>query len=207
MFENIPKSRLIIYLVTLGLIPMVFISIHYWNEQQTIDQLENSIDRIRQTALFTKEKQQMNYAVMDHFRDADHFYIDKNLETLTFLEPEIESLKKIVNNPNFSGDDMVMKRLELLTSPSNKMLFSEGSVVQYPHFQETVSSLVHPVQVNELDLQNILARIEGVDIGVFSEQPNRPQMIILDFNLDKKVVADKNEGFEINMKVLKREYQ
>ncbi len=78
----------------------------------------------------------MNLAVRQHFREADHFYIDKYLETLTFLEPEIEILQKISNDKGFANDDRIKKRLDYLTSTSyaghvTNWFFQKGS---YNHF-------------------------------------------------------------------------
>lgn len=144
--------------------------------------------------------------VREHFRGADHFYIDKHLETLSFLESEAETLQKLVNNKYFAGDENVKKRLEFILGPSNDLLFSEGNVQSYPFFQETISSLVHPVEVNLEDLKEILALVEGSQIGPYKPGPNRPQLIIIDFKLDRKEATEKNEVFLLNMKLLKREY-
>src|SRR5262249_902807 len=138
--------------------------------------------------------------------DADHFYIDKHLETLSFLQPEIEGLQKALSNKNFPDDENIKKRLEFLTGPSKNMVFTEGVVQSTPQFQEVTESLVHPVEVNEDDLRTILARIEGTQIGSEAPSPNRPQLIILDFKLERKSVTEKNQVFVLNLKLLKREF-
>lgn len=206
MFKNIPVSRIIIYLLCLGLLPILFVAVMFISEKDELDEFQNSLDQLQYQA-FTKEKKQaLNMAVRDHFKDADHFYIDKYLETLVFLEPEIEQLQKIIQDKNFADDDRVKKRLEFLTDQSNALVFSEGVVQSFPLFQETSETLVHPVEVNSTDIQKILSRIEGVKMGVFTPGLNRPQLVITDFKLDKKKVNDKNEVYLLDLKLIRREF-
>ena len=175
-------------------------------KSNSIDQLKNNLDHVQHLALMRERKQSLNMIVREHYRETDHFYIDKHLETLSFLEPETETLQKLVNNKYFAGDENVKRRLEHITGPNNALLFSEGNVQSYPFFQETTDTLVHPVEVNLEDLKEILALVEGQNIGQYKPGPNRPQLIIIDFKLGKKEATDTNDVFQLNMKLLKREY-
>lgn len=206
MFKNIPKTRLLLYGMLAGLLPFIFVLIGYYSEKSDVENLHSAIEDMQQTALTRERKQATNMSIRNHYKDADHFYIDKHIETLTFLEPEVESLQKLVSNKNFAGDELAKKRLEQLTGTANTMVFSEGIVQSTPTFQEVTETLVHPVEVNTSDLQKILARIDGVPIGPYTPGPNRPQLIILDFKLDRKNVTDKSEVFTLNLKLLKREF-
>lgn len=204
--STIPPMRLLLYLMIAGLLPILLIGFLLYNQQEAFSELQNSMDQVQALAFNREKKQTVNISVRNHFRDADHFYIDKNLETLTFLEPEMESLKKIIKNPDLPEDEIIKKRFETLSGPANTLIFTEGVVQSGPFFQEVTETLVHPVEVNIHDLHEILCRIEGVPIGNCVPLPNRPQLIILDFKLDKKNVTDKNEVFLLNLKLLKREF-
>lgn len=206
MMKNIPVPRLIFYLVCLGLIPFICVLFLFVSELNHLEELENSIESIQHEALVKEKKQALNLAVRQHFRDADHFYIDKYIESIVLLENEIDILQKIVTDKNFAEDDRIKKRLEYLTTQSNTLVFSEGIVQNFPMFQETIETLLHPVEVNGTDIQKILARIEGVEIGGEQPGPNRPQLIITEFKLDKRKVSDKSEVFTLNMKLIKREF-
>lgn len=206
MFKNIPISRVILYLICLGFLPFIFVLFLFISQKSELEEAQNSLEMIQNQAFIKEKKQALNLAVRKHFSDADHFYIDKYLETLVFLEPEIEQLQKIVQDKNFADDDRIKKRLELLTSQSNALVFSEGVVQSFPFFQETSETLVHPVEINATDIQKILARIEGVKMGEFSPGPHRPQLVITEFKLDKKKVNDKNEVYLLNLKLIKREF-
>ncbi|CUI15646.1 conserved hypothetical protein [Candidatus Protochlamydia naegleriophila] len=206
MLKTIPLNRAVAYLMVIGLLPFLFVVFLFFSQRGQLEELNGMLESLQHQAFVKEKKQALNLAVRQHFRDADHFYIDKYLETLVFLEPEIETLQKIAADKNFSNDEKIKKRLELLTSQGNSLVFSEGVVQAFPLFQETIETLVHPVEVSSTDLQKILARIEGIQIGSFAPGPNRPQLIITEFKLDKKKVNEKNEVFVLNLKLLKREF-
>jgi hypothetical protein len=194
------------YLLCLGLLPLVFVVFLFIAQKNQLEELERNLENIQYQAFIKEKKQSLNLAVREHFREADHFYIDKYLETLVFLEPEIEQLQKIVQDKNFADDDRIKKRLEYLTSQANTLVFSEGVVQSFPLFQETTETLIHPVEVNPIDMQKILARIEGVKVGELMPGLHRPQLVMTEFKLDKKKVNDKNEVYLLNLKLIKREF-
>ena len=72
-----------------------------WSRSAELDALSATIDNVESMAMSYKRRQAVNLSVRNHYRDADHFYIDKQLEVLSFLEPEREALEKIINNKNF----------------------------------------------------------------------------------------------------------
>ncbi|MEM1282220.1 MAG: hypothetical protein AAGG81_01560 [Chlamydiota bacterium] len=206
IFDKIPKNRFVIYVMIIGILPVLYVLFSLWGELNTVDKLDRMINLVEDKSEAYKRKQSVNMAVIDHYKEADHFYIDKYLETLTFLEPEIEALQKIVNHKNFTGDTNITTRLDFLTGPGNSLVFTEGVVQSYPLYQETTETLSHSVEVNIEDIRKVLARVEGIKIGPYKPGPNRPQMIVLDFKLDKKKQANDNEIYSLNMKLLKREY-
>ena len=203
---NIPLNRAIIYLLCAGCIPLVIVFFLFISQKDEIAELRSTLSDIQDQAFIKEKKQALNLAVRQHYHEADHFYIDKYLETIVFLEPEIEMLQKIASDKNFADDERIKKRIEFLTSQANSLVFSEGVVQSYPFFQETVETLVHPVEINTTDLQKILSLIEGIPINQFAPGPNRPQLLITDFKLDKRKINDKNEVFLLNLKLLKREF-
>jgi hypothetical protein len=206
MLSSIPPKRLMMYLMLAGLIPIFVAWFSYSSKLDRVNQLKQQVYHLQDQAFIRENKQSSNMAVRLHFSDADHFYIDKNLETLSFLEPEIESLKSMLNNPNFPDDDNIKKRIETLTGNGNSMVFTEGVVQSTPIFQEVTETLVHPIEVNVNDLRRILCNIEGIALGDCVPTPDRPQLMILDFKIDKKNVSEKNEVFLLNLKLLKREF-
>ncbi len=206
MFKGIPQTRLIIYIMVLGLLPIAYACFSLMTSLNKVEELENRIQSVRHSAYQRDKKQAVNMSVKENFREADHFYIDKHLETVTLLQQETENLQRILNNKNFAGDEDIKRRLDFLTGPGNRILFSEGNVQSFAYFKEVTASLVHPVEVNIDNLKKILARVEGIEIGTYQQGQNRPQLIVLDFKLDKKSITEKNEVYSLNMKLLKREF-
>jgi len=206
MLGNIPKNRLILYTVLLGLLPITFMLFRLSSLSSEANLVAEKIESLRSLADAYKKRQALNIATVNHFREADHFYIDKHLETLNFLEPEVEALQKIANHKNFTGDPIIKKRLEVLTGPQNSPTFNEGTVQSFPLYQETIETLAHPVEVSIPDIKHLLAMSEGVEIPPFTPIPGRPQLIMLDFKIDRKKHTDGNEVFLLNMKLLKREF-
>jgi hypothetical protein len=190
-----------------GLLPVILAVLHFYTNVNAVNALSNELEVLQLAALTREKKQSQNMSIRENYKNADHFYIDKHLETLTFLEPEAEELQKLVVNRNYAGDEAVKKRLEFLTGPGNSLLFSESNIETFPFFKETVSTLVHPVEINNADLMEILSLVEGQPIGPYKPGPNRPQLIILDFKIDRKEATDKNDVYVLNMKLLMREYQ
>lgn len=206
MLKSIPKNRLVAYGLILGLIPLGIVLMNIVSGLNELSETDQRIELIEEQILLLGQKQSVNIALMQSYKDADHFYIDKQLETLQFLEPEIESLQMALNNKNIAEDENLKKRYEQLVGSGNSMSFSEGVVQSSTVFQEVVESLIHPVEVDVSNLKEVLAKVEGVEIGSYAPGPNRPQLIITDFKIDKKNTIDKNEVFQLNLKLLKREY-
>ena len=206
MFSSIPPKRLLLYLMSAGIIPIIIAWLMFSSGLEETSTLQKQIWHLQDQASLREKKQSANMAVRSHFSDADHFYIDKNLETLSFLEPEVQSLREMLNNPNFPDDENIKKRIDLLTGSGNAMVFTEGVVQSTPIFQEVTETLVHPVEVNDSDIQQILCRIEGIPLRGCTPPANRPQLVILDFKIERKNVSEKNEVFLLNLKLLKREF-
>lgn len=206
MLNNIPHNRLVIYILICGLIPILIAVMNVFSKLDDLDTLKLHMEQVSTQAFIREKRQATNMAVQSAFRDTNHFYLDKEIESIHLLKPEIDSLMTIVNNPNFTEDEAIKRRLELLTGSGNELVFSEGIVQSTPLFQEVTETLVHPVEINLDDLKNLLAKIEGKDIGPFKTGEGRPQLMIIDFKIDKKNTLDKNEAYLLNLKLLKREF-
>lgn len=206
ILQHLALDRALVYIVILTCLPLLLLIFLFSSQKIELETLHQTIEQVEQQAFIKEKKQAQNVSVRHHFREADHFYIDKHLETLVFLESEIELLQKLINDQNFAGDERIKKRLEFLTGSTNSLNFSEGVVQTSPHFQETTETLVHPVEVNASDIQKILTRIEGISLAGQTAGAYRPQLLVTEFKLDKKQVTDKNEVFSLNLKLVKREF-
>lgn len=206
MKETIPTSRLIFYGLLLGILPLLFVVMSLTSQLNNLSEMDERIHTIQEQILILGQKQAVNIALMQSYKDSDHFYIDKHLETIPLLESEIEALQKTMSNKNIAEDESIKRRYESLIGGENTLRFTEGVVQSSPFVQEVTETLIHSVEVDVEDIKEILAKVEGVQIGPYSPGPNRPQLIITDFKLEKKNVIDKNEVYQLNLKLLKREY-
>ena len=206
LLKDIPQSRLLIYLLIAGLLPVLGVGVWFYSNYETIEQVDTSLQLLQTRVLQKNRKQSTNLALANHYRMADHFYIDKNLEKLHLLEPEIAALKKISENQNFADNEIVRKRLEFLTGNQNRLAFTESAVQSTPQFQELTELQNHPVEVNQADIRKILSLIDGTEFTSAKPISGKPQLLLLDFKIDKKSGAEKNEVYNLNMKLLKREF-
>jgi hypothetical protein len=204
--NKIPQQRALIYLFILAMLPTFFALFMIWNGLGAVDSLQDQLHLLKEKNLLFEQRQAQNQQLMRFYQGSDHFYIDKHLETLSFLEPEIRDIQKIVKQKNYPDDEVLKKRLEFLTGENNDLVFSEGVVQNYGDFQETLETQVRPIQVNIDDLKKILSLIEGIPMNGEKLPPNRPQLIIIDFKLDKKGVRPGTDAFVLNMKLIKREF-
>ena len=201
----IPPNRALLYTLLLGLVPLVMVASSLMSKQSRLQEVENMFDRVLSQAVAKERKQAQNQIVIKTYEEQDHFYIDKYLETLSFLEPEAEQLEKLIQG-SVPISEQLLKRYDKLISQENQMRFIEGQVQSSPNFQEVTETLAHPVEVNVADLHKILAKIEGVPIHGYAPDNGRPQLLITDFKLEKKKTHGGNEAFLLHLKLLKREY-
>lgn len=206
MKRAIPQERLLIYLLLLGLLPLLLVGMHFNSESSRLQELQHELDITYFTALTRQQKQHFNALARRHFQHADHFYLDKYVESLRFLEKETEALQLLIEHEPTLPNRDILKRLEFLTGAQNEVTFTEGVVQTFANIQETTESLVHPVEVDMADVQRLLSYVEGKEIGLFTPGVNRPQLIITDFRLQRKQSAKENEVYQLELKLLKREY-
>jgi len=201
----IPQKRILVYALIIGVLPILYALFAQYQNRQQFFELQNKLETVQELANLKEKKQAANLATRAHFLGADHFYIDKNIETIPLLQSEKDALEKILSQQHLVENEAAKKRLDYLEH-ENRLHFSEGIVESYPYFHETTETLIKPIEVNVDDLLNILSKIEGVEFAQYTPGPNRPQMIITDFKIDKKKTSDYNEVFILNLKLIKREF-
>jgi hypothetical protein len=204
--KGIPHERLLLYVAAACWLPILAVAFFLWVNLAALQDTDDAIETLSAVIAQKEKKQAVNRSLAVHYRDADHYYIDKELETLKFLQPELASLQELFSDPNFTSDEHLHKRFERLSGAQNRLAFVEGAVQSTPLFTETTESLAHPVEVDSSDLQKILTYIEGVPVGPFEPPPGRPQLTIIDFKLQRKSDFPNHEVYELNMKLLKREF-
>lgn len=203
--NQMPQSRVLIYLFCLSLLPIAVALFHYRSESQSLQSLESRISRLQDAALIRDRKQSANALVRNYYAEADRFYLEKQTESIRLMEKETDALQKLSSQPYMAEDPRVARRLATLTT-ANNIVFTEGMVQSYPFFNEIPEALQHPLEVDVDDIKKLLAKIEGATIGPYEPGKNRPQLIVTDFRIDRKATQGESEIYNLNLKILKREY-
>ena len=197
--SNLPFNRAMIYLVVIGFLPVVFTAFHYAQKKREWDAVSQQISSIHYLSECKARKQYFNTIVRNAYSESDPLYLENQLEPLSFLKKERETLEQLLQSPTFTGNEAAEKRYAHLTSHANRLEFLQGSPQAAEGIQETVCWLSHPVEMDSQDLKEILTRLEG-------NRKGKPQLLITDFKCHKKTLLSGNEVFELNIKLFKREF-
>jgi hypothetical protein len=192
-------------LLLLGAAPVPFIIFlfHFLFGVQKLEQLESEMERVHTKMVLMQENQRKESFLLASLKNPDPHYLDKNVETLTFLLPEIKKLEMIqLENPE---EEQTVKRLQMLKEGGNRLLFSEEQIRSNDLFRETEEKQQQLIELNEEDLKKLLCLIEGITIWPYGPKEGRPQLIIKDFKLSKKELPSHEKVFVVSMQLIKRE--
>lgn len=114
-------------------------------------------------------------------RTADPLYLERRLGGLRLSRLEAYSLEAAKQQLT----EIQAKRLHFLMGHENTLRFIPGKIVNGPA-QAVEMKQEHTVEVDEKDVQKILAYIEGSVIGHYAPADNRPPMTIKKFSLKRK---------------------
>lgn len=190
-------------LIAVAPIPFFIFLFQFGSGIQQLSQLEEEMERIHARTVMVQESQRKESALLAALKTPDLHYLDKNVENLTFLLPEIKKLEAILaENPD---DDQLIKRLQFLKEGNNRLVFSEEQIRTNAVFREIEEKQQRPVEMNEEDLKKLLCLIEGITIWPYGPKEGRPQLIINDFKLSKKEISSQEKVFVVSMQLIKRE--
>ncbi len=190
-------------LLILAPLPFLFFLVNFLLGIQKMDILEKEMQRIHAKALLSQEVLHKESTLLNSLKNPDPHYLDKNIETLTFLLPEIKKLEAI--SQEHPDEEQALKRLSFLKDGGNALVFSEEQIRANSTFREIEEKQQHPIEMNEEDLKKLLCLIEGVTIWPYGPKEGRPQLIIKDFKLSKKEINPQEKVFVVSMELLRRE--
>lgn len=187
----------------LGPLPFVYFLTSFLCTMQSLDKVEEEIAYLEQKSLSTDIKKEKENAFVAQMERSDHFYLDKHLESLLFLESEILKLQALTfTHPQ---NEHIKERLHFLRDGGNRLLFTEEAIHKSELFQEVEEKQQHSVEMNEEDLKKLFTLVEGVSIWPYAPKEARPQLIIKDFELTKKSTGPQEKVYLVNMQLIKRE--
>lgn len=183
--------------------PFLFFLMHFIFGVQKMNAIEEEMERIHVRVTLSQEILRKESSLLNSLKNPDPHYLDKNIETLTFLLPEVKKLEAIsLENPY---DDQILKRLQFLKEGGNALVFEEEQIRTNETFREIEEKQQHPIEINEEDLKKLLCLIEGITIWPYGPKEGRPQLIIKDFRLSKKEISSQEKVFVITLQLIKRE--
>lgn len=181
-------------LITLG---------YHLSAQQKLNRLVQTAFQLKKRHEWIAQKEHLEKKLLRQLQVADRDYIEKELESLKFLNPEIKKLHALLHtDPN---NTTLIERLQFLESAQNLLLFREQNFQRLDGFQEVEVIQDHPVEINRDDLKNLLARIENQNFGPFHPGQNPPDLLIKKFDLVKKPMSSAEETYLINLELSKFE--
>lgn len=195
----------VIALYALLLLPFPFLFSYLSGKKESLNEIEKTIDlwEIRLEKIKGLQKGRSEFIAA--FSEADPYYIDHEIESLKFLQREVEALSLVNSHPAFATYTLMKTRLSDLTSGKNSLIFNEHNRKAKHYIEEVELQQSRPIEVDKEDLQMVLSRIEGVSIGRNEILKQRPQLIIRNFHLRKKDLAER-ETYLIEMQLIKRAY-
>lgn len=184
-------------------IPFFLFLFHFLFGMQKLGQLEEEMERIHRTAARLEETKRSEDALLSSLKNPDPHYLDKHVETLTFLVPETKKLESFFQeNPD---QEELYKRIAFLRDGGNRLTFAEEQIRSNETFREIEERQQTPVEMNEEDLKRLLCLIEGATIWPYGPKEGRPQLIIKDFTLSKKELPSQEKVYVVSIQLIKRE--
>jgi len=190
-------------LLAIGLVPSFFIFFRYSVKNTQLESYSQKLQLLQKRSRLFIHKKQKEDLLLSQMNGADPYYLDKYVESLSFLDSEIKKWQRLSADKPIEA---IEKRLNFLCSDKNRLFFAEGEIIQEGSFKEVEEIQKHPVEVNEDDLKRILCAIEGVKIAPYTSPDKHPQILIKQFDLTKKTHPEiKEKVFVLSMHLLKRE--
>ena len=198
--KPIPLSYSVGALLIVSLFFSAFSLLHFFHKLQSLNAMEKKAHLLQaKLDLFKKQQIQEQYFIKK-LETADRYYVNKYIESLLFLEPEIKRLQAVAHL-----DESSKKRLCFLKDGPNQLQFAEENMQRVDQYQEVEEKQLHAVEMNEEDLKKVLSRIEEIEMGTFPINNGAPQLIIKNFQLLKKAITPQEQVYLVTMQMIKRE--
>ena len=188
------------------LIPIFFAAGYLMVQNARLAEAEERFSGACRKGRIALERKEKKERFLKRYSNADPYFIDQRIESLSFLEKERKELAALLEHPALADKHSTEARLRFLSSDENRLAFTEEAIRTSSLLKETEEKQRHPVQMDEEDVKRLLSLLEDLSIDSFSPLGNSPQIIITDFLLEKKETPLKTKVLEVNTKLLKREW-
>ncbi len=200
---SLPSSIGYWALLLLFPLPIFYFLFHYSLTVERMKTLDEKMEILHARKEQSETLQQRQHSFLSSLANSDPFYIDKYLETLTFLESEIKKAEALISETHI--EETAQKRLHFLKEGPNRLLFAEDKIRSKNKIREVMERQQHSVEMNEEDLKKTLCLVEGVMIWPYGPKEGHPQLVFQDFQLTRKRQDASDHVFVVNMNIIKRE--
>lgn len=191
------KDRFFLYLLAIPLLLMALIPIDYSLHNSTLSTLEESVETSIALSSQKIRKQEHNNLLKKLYTRVNASYLANNVENIELLKKEKESLSRL-SGLQVPGNDPLLNRLRFLQNDNILRLTEKGSEKK-EGVMEKFYTLTRPVEMDCNDLNLLLSALEEKGEG-------SPMLLLSQFKLRRKEGFAKNEVFEVNFDLFKREF-
>ncbi len=187
-------------LLGFSLVPFVWVIFTNVQKLSEVKMLREEMVSLDLMAMRAKIVQKDQTQFWKRHGEADHYYLDNEVESMRLLNSEVLALQSMMDHPAFNRCAALEKRLGFLTREENQLIFAEIGREKGKVIEETSHKLLKAVEMNLEDLKQLLSKIEGLSV----EGPI-PQLIIRKFQLKRHLLSSGGENYLICLELIKRE--
>lgn len=183
--------------------PLIGTCLYFGVQKVYLDDLEAQFVLSCKKGKNALKRKEQKEEFLRKYSHATPYFLDTHIESLSFLEKEKKMLQTLLQHPALTDKKAIEERLQFLEG--NKLVFTEEALRNAGQVHESEEKQRAPIQMSEEDLKQLLCRIENVPIDSFLPEENSPQILLTDFQFEKKESSLKTPFLEVEMKLLKRE--
>ncbi len=135
---------------------------------------------------------------------ADPYFLDRKIESFPLLQKEKKQCDALLNHPALPERGAFQERLAFINE--NRLSFKEEKIETSDEMKEVKEHQRLPVQMDETDLKEILTLIEDLPREEGVKENHLPHLLITDFRLKKINSPLYFDVFEVEMDLIKREF-
>lgn len=193
------------FFYTILIVPFFLAGGYLMIQYSTLQELEHRFLDTSQKEKFAMMRKTRKERFIERYRNSDPFFLDKQIESLSFLQKERLKIESLIHHPALVNKPGWQERLGWISGPNNRLAFIEENIRISSKIKETDEKQRYPVQLDESDLEKLFASVEDIPIGAHQSVDKSPQLIIRNCTI-KKIPNLFSEVFEVDMELLKREW-
>lgn len=184
--------------------PVTLLSSFYFVFSQNQRFIEERIAKLEKKTSVLAKIHRNREEYLQKYAGADPDFLSKYVEPVSFLSSDVKMLSEIQNSASTSQYKPLQDRLLFLQGDKNRLRFKEIAKRENGSFYEKQLAIIHPVEVDALDIGKLLSLIEGVEIGEFPRAYQRPDLQIQKIHLIKKENCEERELYTLDLELTQR---